>query len=113
MDILYRRGRATAAEVLAELPDPPSYSSVRTLLAVLEQKGHLRHEQDGARYVFIPTVSRGQARRRALSRLVGTFFAGSPEDAAAALLDQADLSREALDRLERRLLAARRKHHQS
>ena len=87
MEIVYRKGSATAAEVHAELLDPPSYSAVRALLRVLEEKGHLRHRQDGPRYVFSPTVPRDRARRTALQRLVGTFFAGSVTDTVAALLD--------------------------
>jgi predicted transcriptional regulator len=101
MDIIYRRGRATAAEVLADLPDPPSYSAVRALLRVLEEKGHLRHEQDGPRYLFLPTVGRDRARRSALKQLVRTFFDGSTEEAAAALLDMSRdrLAPDELDRL--------------
>ncbi|HXT22311.1 MAG TPA: BlaI/MecI/CopY family transcriptional regulator [Thermoanaerobaculia bacterium] len=87
MEIVYRKGNATAAEVHAGLADPPSYSAVRALLRVLEEKGHLRHRQDGPRYVYAPTVPRDRARRTALQRLVGTFFAGSVTDAVAALLD--------------------------
>jgi BlaI family transcriptional regulator, penicillinase repressor len=87
MEIVYRKGSATAAELHAELADPPSYSAVRALLRVLEEKGHLRHRQDGPRYVFSPTVPRDRARRTALQRLVGTFFAGSVTDTVAALLD--------------------------
>ena len=89
MDIIYARGQATAAEVTAALADPPSYSAVRALLRILEQKGHLRHQEDGPRYVFLPTVSRDRARRSALRSLVKTFFDGSPAQAAAALIDQA------------------------
>jgi predicted transcriptional regulator len=92
MDVIYARGQATAAEVVAALPDPPSYSAVRALLRILEQKGHLRHQEDGPRYVFLPTVSRDRARKSALRNLVRTFFDGSPAQAAAALIDQADLS---------------------
>ena len=87
MDSIYRRGRATAAEVLEDLPDPPSYSAVRALLRLLEEKGHVRHEQDGPRYVFLPTVTRDRARKSALKHVVRTFFDGSPTDAVAALLD--------------------------
>ncbi len=87
MDIVYRRGRATAAEVLAELPDPPSYSAVRALLRILEEKGYLRHQQEGPRYVFLPTLARDKARRSALKQMVQTFFDGSAEQAVAALLD--------------------------
>ena len=87
MDAIYQMGRATAAEVHAALPDRPSYSAVRALLRVLEEKGQLRHRQDGPRYVYSPTVTRDRARKSALQRLVGTFFAGSVTDAVAALLD--------------------------
>ncbi len=99
MDIVYARGQATAAEVTSALPDPPSYSAVRALLRILEQKGHLRHQQDGPRYVFLPTVSRDRARRSALRNLVRTFFDGSSADAAAALIDQAQLSDDDFARL--------------
>lgn len=100
MDVVYQHGRATAAEVLDALPDPPSYSAVRALLRVLEEKGHLRHRRDGARYVFLPTVPRETARRSALARVVRTFFGGSTEAAVAALIDQSSLSRADLDRLQ-------------
>jgi len=89
MDVIYGapEGRATAAEVLEHLTDPPSYSAVRALLRVLEEKGHLRHEEDGPRYVFLPTVSRERARESALRQMLQTFFDGSTEHAVAALLD--------------------------
>jgi len=87
MDVIYRSGRATAAEVLDQLADPPSYSAVRALLRVLEEKGHIRHEEDGPRYVFLPTVPRERARASALRQLLHTFFDGSTEQAVAALLD--------------------------
>src|SRR5256885_10772649 len=87
MDVIYRTGRATAAEVLDQLAEPPSYSAVRALLRVLEEKGHLRHEEDGPRYVFVPTVPRERARASALRRVLHTFFDGSTEQAVAALLD--------------------------
>ncbi|MDE3156628.1 MAG: BlaI/MecI/CopY family transcriptional regulator [Acidobacteriota bacterium] len=99
MDIVYEHGRATAAEIAVALPDPPSYSAVRTLLRILETKGHLRHETDGLRYVYSPTVPRDQASRSALRNLVRTFFDGSATQAVAALLDQAKLSEEELERL--------------
>jgi predicted transcriptional regulator len=86
MDVIYRHGKVTAAEVLAELPDPPGYSAVRAMLRLLEDKGHVRHEQDGPRYVYLPTVNRDKARRSAMRHLVRTFFDGSTEDAVAALL---------------------------
>jgi len=90
MHIIYRRGAATAAEVLKELPDPPSYSAVRAMLRVLEGKGHLTHEQQKLRYVFKPTVSTDKARQSALKQLVQTFFDGSAEDAVLALVDSSD-----------------------
>jgi predicted transcriptional regulator len=101
MDVIYRRGRATAAEVLESLPDPPSYSAIRALLRVLEDKGHLRHTTQGARYVFLPTVPREKARRSALKQLVQTFFEGSTAQTVATLLDLSSkkLSDEELDRL--------------
>jgi BlaI family transcriptional regulator, penicillinase repressor len=86
MDILYRRSRATAAEVLEELPGQTSYSTVRTQLRVLEEKGHVRHEEEGLRYVYLPAVPRHAARKSALRHLVDTFFDGSTEKAVAALL---------------------------
>ena len=86
MDVLFRRGRATAAEVMDELPGEPSYSTVRTQLRVLEDKGHVRHEEEGLRYVYMPAVARHTARKSALRHLVDTFFDGSSEKAVAALL---------------------------
>ena len=90
MDALHQRGRATAAEVQAALPDPPSYSAVRALLRILEEKGHIKHRREGARYVYLPRASRETARRSALRRVVSTFFQGSVTQAMAALLDTAD-----------------------
>lgn len=90
MDVVYARGRATVAEVLEGMADAPSYSSVRTLLRLLEEKGQLRHEQDGPRYVYVPTVARDKASRSALRNVLTTFFDGSTEDAVAALLDLHD-----------------------
>jgi BlaI family penicillinase repressor len=98
MDILYRRGRATAAEVQQGLPDAPGYSAVRAMLRVLEEKGHVRHEEESLRYVFFPTTSRTLATRSAVKHLVETFFEGSAERAVAALLD-GKLSKAELDRL--------------
>src|SRR5918911_770206 len=86
MDILYRRGRATAAEVMADLTGARNYSTVRTQLRVLEEKGHVRHEEDGLRYVYLPAVPRHAARRSALRHLVETFFDGSAEQVVGALL---------------------------
>ncbi len=88
MDILYRNGSATAAEVHEKLPDPPSYSAVRATLRILEEKGQVRHEQDGPRYVFRPAVARDQAKRTAVRHLLSTFFDGSTELAVATLLDE-------------------------
>ena len=101
MDILYRRGRATAAEVMEDLPGEPSYSTVRTQLRVLESKGHVRHEEDGVRFVYMPAVARHAARKSALRHLVETFFDGSPEKAVAALLggEGSRLSEEQLQRI--------------
>ena len=87
MDILHRRGRATAHEVLSDLADPPSYSSVRTLLRLLEERGHVSHTQDGPRFVYAPTVERADAQRSAMAHLVETFFDGSVEDAVATLVE--------------------------
>src|SRR4026209_301595 len=86
IDVLYRRGRARAADVMADLPGNPSYSTVRTQLRVLEAKGHVRHEDDGQRFVYSPAVPRGTVRRSALKHLVETFYEGSVEQAVAALL---------------------------
>jgi predicted transcriptional regulator len=101
MDILHRRGRATAHEVMADLADPPSYSAVRTFLRLLEERGHVRHEQDGPRYVYTPTVARRDAQRSALAHLVDTFFDGSIEDAVATLVESSKpkLSAQELDRI--------------
>ena len=87
MDVVYRLGKASVTDVLERLPDPPSYSAVRALMRILEEKGHLSHEQDGPRYVYLPTVPRDAAQASALSHLVRTFFGGSAEAAVAALLD--------------------------
>jgi BlaI family penicillinase repressor len=110
VDILYERGRATAAEVQTALPDPPSYSAVRAMLRILEDKGHVRHEQDGPRYVYLPTLARDRAKRSALRHVLQTFFNGSAEQALSALLDESDtrLSDQELDRLARLIDRARR-----
>lgn len=101
MDILYRRGRATAHEVLEDIPDPPTYSSIRALLRLLEERGHVKHAQEGQAYVYAPAVARGDARKSALSHVVKTFFAGSVEQTIATLVESSrtKLSREELDRL--------------
>jgi BlaI family penicillinase repressor len=110
MDILYRRARATAAEVMAELPGDPSYSTVRTQLRVLEQKGHVHHEEQGLRYIYMPAVPRHAARKSALRHLVETFFDGSAEKVVAALLggEGTRLSDEEIDRIAQ-LIAKTRK----
>lgn len=101
MEILHRLERATAAEVQAELPDPPGYSSVRKLLEILEKKRKVQHEQDGPRYVFFPSTVKTEARRSALEQLVRTFFGGSVEETAVALLSMSErkLSPEVLKRI--------------
>ena len=99
MDILYRRGRATAAEVLEDLAEPPSYSAVRALLRLLEEHGHARHVQDGPRYVYLPAVARSDARRSAIAHVVSTFFEGSVADAVATLVERSTLSKPELNRL--------------
>jgi BlaI family transcriptional regulator, penicillinase repressor len=114
MDILYRRGRATAAEIHEALPDAPTYSAVRAKLRVLEEKGHVRHEEEALRYVYLPTVARDTARRSALRHLVSTFFEGSVEQAVAALVDlsASNFSRQELDRISN-LIEEARKESQS
>jgi BlaI family transcriptional regulator, penicillinase repressor len=103
VDAVYRLGRASVADVRAELPDPPSYSAVRGMLNLLEEKGHLRHVQDGLRYVYLPVVKAAEARRSALAHVVHTFFGGSAADAAAALfkLNERKLTRDELRELSR------------
>lgn len=110
MEIIYRNGRAAAAEVLEALPDPPSYSTVRALLRILEEKGHLRHVKEGARYVYSPRKARSRAGRSALQQVLDTFFEGSTEKAVAALLDlnQQELPETELDRLADLIQDARR-----
>ncbi len=101
MDILYSRSRASVAEVLEDLPDPPSYSAVRAMLRILEGKGHLEHDQEGPRYLYRPTLPRSKAQKSAMERIVRTFFDGSAERAVAALLDlsASELSDQELGRL--------------
>ena len=101
MDAIYRLGRATAAEVLGNMPDPPGYSAVRAMLRLLEEKGYVKHEQQGPRYIYLPTLSRDKARQSALKQLVQTFFDNSTEQTVSALLDMSKsrLSDEELERL--------------
>ncbi len=110
MEIVYRDGRLSAAEVLERMPDPPGYSAVRALLRILENKGHLRHELSGTRYVYLATVGKESARRSALRSMVDTFFEGSASKVVAALLDlsRADLSEQELARLSQLIEQARK-----
>jgi BlaI family transcriptional regulator, penicillinase repressor len=110
MDILFRRGRATADEVMRELSGEPSYSTVRTQLRVLEEKGHVRHLEDGRRFVYLPAVARAAARKFALRHVVDTFFEGSVERVVAALLggEAVRLSDEELRRIEELVEQARK-----
>lgn len=103
IDIVYRLGRASVSEVQQELPDPPTYSAVRGMLNLLEEKGHVRHVRDGLRYVYLPVVAQAHASKSAMAHVVHTFFGGSPADAASALLDLPDKkwSREELTQLSR------------
>ncbi|HEY6273870.1 MAG TPA: BlaI/MecI/CopY family transcriptional regulator [Terriglobales bacterium] len=90
MDVVYRRGQASVSEVLGDLPDPPSYSAVRAMLGLLEDKGYLRHRQQGLKYVYLPADDTAKVRNSALEHMVTTFFGGSPERAVAALLEMQD-----------------------
>jgi BlaI family transcriptional regulator, penicillinase repressor len=109
MDAIYRLGRASVAEVRESLSDPPSYSAVRAMLGFLEDKGYLRHEREGMKYVYLPTVDAKQARRSALQHMVRTFFNGSAAQAAAALIEMNDtqLSQEEIKRLSELIKKAR------
>ena len=98
MDVIYRCGRASVTEVLAELPDPPTYSAVRGMLRLLEEKGFVRHEQEGLKYVYVPADDTRQVRANALKHMVKTFFGGSPEQAVAALLEMSDSKLSARDK---------------
>ena len=110
VEVVYRLGRASVNDVLENLPDPPSYSSVRAMLRILESKGHLKHEQDGPRYVYLPAIRRDAARRSALQHLVRTFFGGSASRAMAALLEDRDvlLSEEDVERLSKLIQKTRK-----
>ena len=107
MDVLYRRGEATVAEVMEEIPDPPTYSAVRSVFRILEKKGHISHREDGPRYVYAPAVKRERARRAALDQLVDTFFEGSSEQALVALLRRSDVNMSA-SQIERLAKAVRK-----
>jgi predicted transcriptional regulator len=108
MDIIHRLGKATATEVLESLPNPPGYSAVRALLRLMEEKGYLRHETDGTKYVYLPTLAREKARASALKQMVQTFFDGSAEQAVAALLSKSKLKQDELDRLSALIEQARK-----
>jgi len=110
MDVIYKLGQATAAEVLEGMPSPPGYSAVRAMLRLLEEKGYLKHDQDGLRYVYSPTLSRERARQSALTQMLQTFFDDSAEEAVAALLNisKSKLSDEELERLARLIDDARK-----
>ena len=110
MDILYQRGKAAASDVREAMADAPSYSAVRAMLRVLEEKGHVRHQTEGLKYVYLPTVARDKAKRSAVKHLLDTFFGGSPEQIVAALLDGSatKLKREELDRMAEMIDKARR-----
>ena len=110
MDILYRRGKVPAAEVREAMPDAPSYSAVRAMLRVLEEKGHVKHQAEGMKYVYAPTVARDKAKRSAVKHLLDTFFADSPAQIVAALLDVSStrLTREELDRMSEMIEKAKR-----
>jgi predicted transcriptional regulator len=110
MDILYQRGKSSASEVRQAMPDAPSYSAVRAMLRILEEKGHVRHQAEGLRYVYLPTVARDKAKRSAVKHLLDTFFDDSPEQIVAALLDVSStrLTREELDRMAEMIEQARK-----
>jgi predicted transcriptional regulator len=113
MDIVYRRGRASAYDILADMADPPSYSAIRTLIRILEERGHLRHRSEQGRYIYSPTRPRRQAARSALRRVTQTFFNNSAEHAIAALLDESALSTDSLDRLQKLIDQARKEEPSS
>lgn len=110
MNIIFRNGKATATEVMEGMSDPPSYSAVRATLRVLEQKGHLKHQHDGTRYVYTPTVNMDKARKSALDQLLTTFFDGSAASVVATLLENSkdDMTAEELDRLSAMIRNARK-----
>jgi BlaI family transcriptional regulator, penicillinase repressor len=110
MEILYQRGKASASEVREGMEDAPSYSAVRAMLRVLEEKGHVKHQEEGLKYVYVPTVAREKAKRSAVKHVLDTFFGGSPEQIVAALLDisATRLTREELDRMSQMIEKAKR-----
>jgi predicted transcriptional regulator len=110
MNIIFRTGKASATEVLEAMAEPPSYSAVRATLRVLEQKGHLKHQHDGTRYVYTPTVNRENARSSALDQLMSTFFEGSAANVVATLIEKSkdNLTPEELDRLSKLIAEARK-----
>lgn len=110
MEVLYQRGKASVSEVREALPDAPGYSGVRAMLRVLEEKGHVKHQADGLKYVYLPTVARDKAKRSAVKHLLDTIFGGSPEQIVAALLDvlATQLTREELDRMAAMIEKAKR-----
>lgn len=110
MDIIFSRGRATATEVMEGMAEPPSYSAVRATLRILEQKGHLKHQHDGARYVYLPTVNRERVRLTALDQLLTTFFDGSAANVVTTLLERqkGSMTEEELDRLAELIAQARK-----
>jgi BlaI family penicillinase repressor len=110
LEILHRKGRVSAADVLAEMPDPPSYSAVRSLLRIMEEKGHIRHREDGKKYLYFPAEPHQSAAQSALKQVVQTFFGGSIEHAVKTFLSdaEADLSDEELDRLSQLIAEARK-----
>lgn len=107
MEALYKLGEATAAQILDEIPDPPTYTAIRTHLTILERKAHIRHRSEGARYVYQPLVAREQMGRRAVESLLKTFYGNSVEKVVAALLAREDVTEEELDRLARLIDKAR------
>src|SRR3974377_1777213 len=110
MDVLYQRGKASAAEVREAMEDAPSYSAVRAMLRVLGEKGHVRHQAEGLKYVYVPTVNREKAKRSAVKHLLDTFFDDSPDQVVAALLDVSSrrLTREELDRMAEMIESAKK-----
>jgi predicted transcriptional regulator len=110
MDILYRQGKASALDVQKALPDPPSYSAVRAMLRTLEEKGHIRHEADGLKFIYMPVENRNKVRRSTIRHVLGTIFGGSPEQIVATLLDVSakTLSKEELDRMAEMIEKARK-----